>query len=380
MFVLLLLVFFMVCFVCLDLNSIYVIKREKVIQIFVILLLRSTTISLGFTILGEIFAYVTVFKPNHWGSHIPSLWMVHTGCVFVAGIHPSITWLSGSFESMRWNACVYRLDLGLYSHPKEFFGNGVRIHGNSMIIFLGGGLNPHRCIKQDSESSTLPAELFQPLQRFVEIAWNSSDLSELKQITAKMKNLFSWDRTVLVFTPWLVVHQYLWRQWIKTSDDVCVWLNACLYNSGLVQHVQTPRWDPIDVHFNFVPVETISHPHPRPRPSKVIESLLFYHLFVCHQRSSTGLPTFLHRWERPVARQRQRFQLEVSDSQGRIFIVKETAPQRGREPIQGEKEGGQDPLGFQPAWRWGWKQQQQRRARQGGGGGGRCLEPQQVSS
>ena len=30
--------------------------------------------------------------------------------------------MSGSFESVRWNACVHRLDLGLYSHPKEFWG------------------------------------------------------------------------------------------------------------------------------------------------------------------------------------------------------------------------------------------------------------------
>ena len=48
--------------------------------------------------------------------------MVRAGCVFVAGIHPSRTWTSGSFESVRWNACVHRLDLGLYSHSKEFFG------------------------------------------------------------------------------------------------------------------------------------------------------------------------------------------------------------------------------------------------------------------
>ena len=50
------------------------------------------------------------------------------GVFFVAGIHPSRTGMSGSFESMQWNACVHRLDLGLYSHPKEFLGNGVRTH------------------------------------------------------------------------------------------------------------------------------------------------------------------------------------------------------------------------------------------------------------
>ena len=30
--------------------------------------------------------------------------------------------MSGSFESVQWNACVHRLDLSLYSHPKEFGG------------------------------------------------------------------------------------------------------------------------------------------------------------------------------------------------------------------------------------------------------------------
>ena len=53
------------------------------------------------------------------------------GVFFVAGIHLSRTWTSGSFESVQWNACVYRLDLGLYSHPKEFLGKGVWTHVNS---------------------------------------------------------------------------------------------------------------------------------------------------------------------------------------------------------------------------------------------------------
>ena len=39
----------------------------------------------------EIFAYVTIFYFNRRGCHIPSLWMVHAGCVFVAGIHLSRT-------------------------------------------------------------------------------------------------------------------------------------------------------------------------------------------------------------------------------------------------------------------------------------------------
>ena len=36
--------------------------------------------------------------------------------------------MSGSFESVRWNVCVHRLDLGLYSHLK--WGNGVRNNVN----------------------------------------------------------------------------------------------------------------------------------------------------------------------------------------------------------------------------------------------------------
>ena len=39
--------------------------------------------------------------------------------------------MSGSFESVRRNACVHRLDLGIYSHPKEFGVNGVRNHVHS---------------------------------------------------------------------------------------------------------------------------------------------------------------------------------------------------------------------------------------------------------
>ena len=51
------------------------------------------------------------------------------GVFFVAGICLGQT---GSSESMQWNACVHRLHLGFYSHPKEFLGNGVRTHFTSM--------------------------------------------------------------------------------------------------------------------------------------------------------------------------------------------------------------------------------------------------------
>ena len=88
--------------------------------------------------------------------------------VFVAGTHPPRTCISGSFESMRWKACVHRLDLGLYSRPKEFEGNGVRTHVNSQgkipstgKILPRGASNPRRCTK-DSEPNTPSTELFRP--------------------------------------------------------------------------------------------------------------------------------------------------------------------------------------------------------------------------
>ena len=91
--------------------------------------------------------------------------MVRAGCVFVAGIHPSRTWTSGSFESVRWNACVHRLDLGLYSHPKEFGGNGVWTHVNSKGKIPSTGKCPQRSIEPATlwqPAQALPTELFRP--------------------------------------------------------------------------------------------------------------------------------------------------------------------------------------------------------------------------
>ena len=56
---------------------------------------------------------------------------VHAGCGFVAGIHLPSTWMSGSFESVQWNACMHRLDLSLSYHLEEFLGNGVIIYVNT---------------------------------------------------------------------------------------------------------------------------------------------------------------------------------------------------------------------------------------------------------
>ena len=98
--------------------------------------------------------------------------MMHAGCVFVAGIHPSRTWMSGSLESLRWNACVHRLDLSLHSHLKESIGNRARTHANSKGEnpstgkFLGEGSNPQHYIKYNSEPNTLPTSYSSPIEAY----------------------------------------------------------------------------------------------------------------------------------------------------------------------------------------------------------------------
>ena len=57
--------------------------------------------------------------------------------------------MSGSFEFVQCNACMHRLDLGLYSHWKEFLGNGVRTHvnskGNKSLSSTGGSEEDGTC-------------------------------------------------------------------------------------------------------------------------------------------------------------------------------------------------------------------------------------------
>ena len=87
---------------------------------FTILLLRSKLYLWGSTFLLK-FLCMRLYS-NHRGSHIMSSRMAHAGSVFAAGIHPFRIWMSGSLESLRWNACLHRLAFCLYSHSKEFQG------------------------------------------------------------------------------------------------------------------------------------------------------------------------------------------------------------------------------------------------------------------
>ena len=151
-------------------------KKWKVwiLLLLLLLLLRSPAISLGFTIFGWDFCVcdcffnptmkVVTFRLRGW---------CVLGVFFVAGIHPSRTWTSGSFESVRWNACVHRLDLGLYSHPKDFLGGiefGLMLTPREKSPvpenFPRGGSNPRRC---GQWAQTLPTTYSSP--RMIQITW-----------------------------------------------------------------------------------------------------------------------------------------------------------------------------------------------------------------
>ena len=125
--------------------------------------LRSPAISLGFTTFGWDFCVcdrffnptimVVTFRLRGW---------CVLGVFFVAGIHPSRTWTSGSFESMWWNACVHRLD-PVYTLIRRSFG-GMEFETPREKSPLPesvprGGSNPRH---RGQRAHALPTELFRP--------------------------------------------------------------------------------------------------------------------------------------------------------------------------------------------------------------------------
>ena len=71
--------------------------------------------------------------------------------------------MSGFFESVRWNACVYRLDLGLYSHPKLRIDIGLYSHPNE-FFGRGRGGGGGGCV--ESEPMLTPREKSPLLEKF----------------------------------------------------------------------------------------------------------------------------------------------------------------------------------------------------------------------
>ena len=119
------------------------------------LLLRFPALSLGFTIWGEIFCVrdrlfnptieVVAFRLRGW-------------CMLGVFLLPAFTRLGHErqdFLSPRdgMHMCT---DLGLYSHPKEFWGNGVRTHVNSKgkIPSTGKKISPEEDRTHDAASKT----------------------------------------------------------------------------------------------------------------------------------------------------------------------------------------------------------------------------------
>ena len=75
-------------------------------------------------------------------------WCVPGGCVFVAGIHQSRTWTSGSFESARWKCmCAQTRPRFILSSERVFWGNGVWSHVNSKGKIPSTGKCPQRRIE-----------------------------------------------------------------------------------------------------------------------------------------------------------------------------------------------------------------------------------------
>ena len=104
--------------------------------------------------------------------------------------------MSACFAFVWWNACEHRLDLGLYSHPKELWANGVRTHVHST------GKNPLYW-KNSPQRSTKRTTLHQAGQRILpttnDLFW-PPDLYKPKQTTARMTNRSYLDKAVLVVT------------------------------------------------------------------------------------------------------------------------------------------------------------------------------------
>ena len=90
--------------------------------------------------------------------------MVRAGCVFVAGIHPSRTWTSGSFEVRAMKCmCAQTRPRFILSSERVFWGNGVWTHVNSKGKIPSTGKFPQTRIEPCGQrAQALPTELFRP--------------------------------------------------------------------------------------------------------------------------------------------------------------------------------------------------------------------------
>ena len=89
-------------------------------------------LSLGFIIFGEMFTYLTVFlNPTIEVVTFRLRGWCQECFLFSASILVGHECQDLFSPCDGTRVCVHRLDLGFYSHPKEFVENGVRTHVNS---------------------------------------------------------------------------------------------------------------------------------------------------------------------------------------------------------------------------------------------------------
>ena len=111
----------------------------------------------------------------------------------------AFTHLGHECWDIRWNACAHRLDLSLYSDPKDFQWNGVRTHVNSKGKYLLYWKNfPQRKI----EPTMLHQAGHRAQHTTSELFWPSSScLSLLFTWSIKLLSLlFTWSCLSLLFT------------------------------------------------------------------------------------------------------------------------------------------------------------------------------------
>ena len=86
-------------------------------------------ISQGFTTVGDILCMWPFFNPTIEVTTFPLCGWCMLGLFLLLAFN-HLRHECQDLESLQWNACMQRQDFSLYSHPKEFWGNGARTYAN----------------------------------------------------------------------------------------------------------------------------------------------------------------------------------------------------------------------------------------------------------
>ena len=124
-------------------------------------------ISLGFTIFwGRFLCMWRFFNPSIQVVTVRLRGWCMLGVFSVTDIHPSRSWISGSWVHAMECMCAQTRPQFILSSKRvfrEWSQNPCWLQAkNSLYQRLRGGSNPQHCITQDSEPNTLPTELFRP--------------------------------------------------------------------------------------------------------------------------------------------------------------------------------------------------------------------------